>query len=293
MLMYAVVIPLVWCTWQVFKTVANRYGSSSVRQRNRVLETPIVSYRHQTSGRHVIMIGTVHVGDAQYYRILQSVIDRLTNFAILFEAVHPITEEELIALNEQERLAYQWAQEAFKFMRDAAELLSAQHQRTGLRYEPTWIQTDTTLREIVKKLATIKFVARARTFRSDDLFHNEETRPLVQWLLNFILGNLPALSALTSPHRLLSRSRREFHRIIVTERDLIAATSITQHVEQGDVVSIWGAGHLPGIGRHLRARGFVEIDRIWVPAYTMRDIGLGDALDGLSTAIKTKAAVKK
>lgn len=41
-----------------------------LRVRRRMLQTPVIRYRHQKTGRTVTLVGTIHVGEAAYYKRL-------------------------------------------------------------------------------------------------------------------------------------------------------------------------------------------------------------------------------
>jgi hypothetical protein len=78
-------------------------------------------------------------------------------------------------------------------------------------------------------------------------------RTLARWLL---------VRALPVAERLINATPYGVPRTtIIDARNRIAAEHALAH--PGNVVTVWGAGHLKGIGKHLRAAGYVRTTRKW------------------------------
>ncbi len=70
----------------------------------------------------------------------------------------------------------------------------------------------------------------------------------------------------------VSSQKRKMQKVIIGIRDVIAADAIiTSALTEGkNVVSLWGAGHLPGIEKRLKKSGFRKVQTEWRTAFVKR-----------------------
>jgi hypothetical protein len=89
--------------------------------------------------------------------------------------------------------------------------------------------------------------------------------PLVRAAICFQLKHTRGLDRL----RLLRRRNRRVDRVVVTERTRIAFAGAREALAHGDVVLVWGAGHLPGLAARFRSVGYVLNGEEWFTACTI------------------------
>ena len=78
-----------------------------LRVRRGVLQTPVIRYWHRATGRSVTLVGTVHIGDAMYYKRLHATVTKLeaAGAVVCYEWVRPAAEEDWAAASASERAA--------------------------------------------------------------------------------------------------------------------------------------------------------------------------------------------
>lgn len=254
--------------WLLTSRAISYVGLPCMRMRKGALELPVVYYEHPASGRKVALICVIHIAEPQYYAAIQQLLDELGNHAILFEGTGKLTDEQKVSLTSREQVAaaeMAMLFELVKFLRGTTEL---QGQLDALKYSPSWIRTDTTQVEIVKKMARedLHFFRK----KMPVLPQSEAGKKVIRWFVNRVLQKMPAHAVLFYAFALLSRKKRALRRIILTERNEIAFCGIQKHLEEGNVATIWGAAHMMGIQKHLKGAGFRIVKKVWYPAYHSR-----------------------
>jgi hypothetical protein len=201
---------------------------------------------YEKDGRTVTLIGVSHIADKDFWATTQALIsDR--------EAEGASVHYELI-----ERDIEGPRQRTFD-MKTLAPVLGMQFQFDGLNYKDSWTRTDMTASEFLAhatrrgpKAPTEEQLAEVlRVIGGSD-----KRRRVTRW---FMMRLLLAVRYLPLPGPMgvpLS--------IVLGVRNLIAAKAALE--ASGDVVAIWGAAHLPGIGKILRDHGFVRTAREWTTA---------------------------
>jgi hypothetical protein len=103
----------------------------------------------------------------------------------------------------------------------------------------------------------------------DEIKERAEALPPVGFLFLFdlMVRHISLASFLTR----IRPSANPLESVILKERDEIAVAGVRRALSEGhrEVVTIWGAGHVPGICRHLADDGFQRVSRDWVPAYVL------------------------
>ncbi len=247
-------------------------GFGNVRKRWGKLEFPLITLKHETTGRRVRLLGVIHFADASYWSTLQGVIDREGESVVLYERVLKPTQEEMDALTEKERAWYENVHLGHKTLRGQLQaLLGLSFQGDGLTYPAHWINTDMSGGAFVKAMVGLEERFPGNPFMAI-LDHEPEQAPFVRWMIQKIFSHI-SLSELRN-FGAKSAYRRERDAIILDYRNFLGVNGILAHGKERDVVSIWGAAHLPGMLHLLKQLGFEEETREWFgawkpPAYSL------------------------
>lgn len=142
-----------------------------------------------------------------------------------------------------------------------ASLLGLQGQTTGLDYRPHWTRTDINLSELVAGMApeVLSKMVDATEKMNDFLasMDGHSQRRLIGSLIRGVMAFGLALPK-AGPFALGLKDP-----IILDRRNEVAALAAIE--AEGDVVAVWGAAHLSGIGELLSDAGFRRADRQWTP----------------------------
>ena len=273
-LLFLVVLAITYPIWfflKLFKLTPNH-----IRNVDGNLETPIVSYIHPETKKIIVFIATIHIGDPEYFSSILKLIEGLSNngYKILYESIKSLTSEEEEALTEKEiavkkRLAY-----LSTLLERVGKIDGYQHQTDGLDLDNAqdrgWISNDIKGYEVVRFLAEKNIFTRS----SDDDFKSID-RLVDSGLMNIAIGIglrvFAFLSFIGEFSPWFNRERRIFKKFILHERNKIAFAGIEEYPND-NIVNIWGAGHLPGIEKKIKAAGYVECNRKWIVAYRNRPI---------------------
>lgn len=199
---------------------------------------------YEKDGRTVTLVGVSHVADKSFWATVQQLISakEADGAAIHYERVlNDVEGPHLPTLD----------------MKTIAPAIGMQFQWSGINYkEDSWIRTDMTWSEAVAHAT-----------------RNEPTPPhpeQIKQVLNFI-GGTPRRRRITRQIASLlitllvklpfSGPQGIPRSIILDHRNEIAAKAALEAT--GDVVAVWGAAHLPGIGRILTGHGFTHTAREW------------------------------
>lgn len=273
---------------QFIDTLADRANEESgavVRLHGNEAQVPTVTYRHHDTGRLVRLVGVMHVAVPSFYEGVNKLIDDHPESAVLYEMVGGDPSKEGDATPEEIAKAKERMQplkELYQMMADATGCVS---QKDGLPIREGWINTD---------LSAVQFFYELRGGRGPAPQPSRGSRaskptPLQQLMADRILDGLqrqvdqmkrPGMAA--EIRRALHRSVRMFRYanligkvtesagpqlplfgIVLHRRNDVGVAGILEHVQKSDVISIWGAAHLPGMDKQLRAAGFEEVGREW------------------------------
>ena len=276
--------------WRVFARVVNLIGVKGIRNINGNISTPVVFYEHPDTKRRIVFIATVHLAEAEYFTALQRLIESLSGYKILFEGVGKLSPEEEQALTQKERKVAEHFYYIFGMMRKIGEMMSLQHQKEGLAYDASWINTDMRLYDLIRLFAQhdIRFLKKERGF--DDFFGDESAQLFTRWFINKLFSRFVPVAVLTSVFVFFSRNKRLAKRFILKARNEEAVHGINKHLAEGNVAAIWGAMHLRGIEKQLKRAGFREVRREWFTAYHLRNYGLLECLKKMIVISKTAAS---
>ncbi|WP_432947585.1 hypothetical protein ACQPXM_11310 [Kribbella sp. CA-253562] len=231
----------------------------AIRTRRGSLETRTDIYV-SPENRKATVIGMVHVADAAFYREVDRIVTALheQGATVQYESLRPPVPEDRMTSNERELVRRFQSNNTRSFL--AAMLgLDLQHQN-ALRIQPWWVNADISLLEFLRALPDPeRFVTRLESARIG-LNDPQEQRQL-RTTARFLIRHLPLFTIALRPLEWIRRNRRAERRVILDLRNRSAASAIL--AAGGDVVAMWGANHLPGIGAILHDQGWRRVDTQW------------------------------
>lgn len=269
--------------WQLFAWTVNLVGVKGIRNTSGNIETPVVFYEHPETKRRVVFIATIHLAEAKYFAALQQLIRSLSGYKILFEGVGKLSPQEKRALTEKERGVAKQFDYIFVIVREIGEMMSLQYQKEGLAYEPSWVNNDIRMYNLVQLFAQHDIRLLKKEMDFDKLFGDESAQLFTRWFVNKLFGQFVPVSVIVGILSFFSRNNRLAKKCILETRNEEAIRGINVHLAEGDVVTIWGAAHLRGIEKRLKQTGFREVRREWFTAYHVRDDSLLECLHKMTT----------
>jgi len=240
------------------------------------LQTPIHQYVHTDTGRQVILIGVVPVGEAGYYRNLRDLIEQLEldgvtvhcegGSALALRTAEPpgLSSDESMLWIELRRL---------KAMRDAAvAALGWTGQVQGLSYPLSWRFVDMPFIEILRTVGAEVLLREARLLAKPLVWYQDQPARALAW---FRLTAVVDLRRMAKGDLARGAQRDE---LIVDQRNDVALSGVdsTDH----DMILIWSPEHLPGLDTGLRLRGFNRIGVDWYDVMQLptTESAIGDAI---------------
>jgi hypothetical protein len=267
-----IVIPIVFLVaWPI-----SIIGTSIGRNRGGMLQTPTRIYQHSSSGRTVFLVGVIHIGRKAYYEAIQSLIDQLSQhkFRILYEGVGKMDDKDMLALPPKQRVIAKQMRAISSAMQEMSALLLDEgivYQKQGLSYPDSWIRTDVDISHMVQLFAEADLhfwegpSDKPEKKVLDDV--PEDVVGFIKALFVTAIRLLPGISKVMGVFTQFNPKKRARQHIIITLRNEVAARGILEHAEHSDVLSIWGAGHIPGIHEHLSTAGYRHTQTIWFDAF--------------------------
>lgn len=267
------VMPVAHFIIRAFFIVMGYLGIGSVLSDGRSLKTPIVFLENPDTGREVVLVGMMHVGGGQYFKDVQGVIDSLSKHRILFEAVGKLSAQERKKLNKREKKILNQFETMSKNSDIFREFIGFQDQRKGLAYDSSWVRTDMDMFALIKKFSHARInpiSTGTKKGKLNKFFKGSDSsdRAITKWLLGYLLTLLPLFLILSRLMCFVMRRSRLTYQVIIEERNLIAVNGIARYTEVSNIVSIWGAAHLPGMIKLLGKLGFREVQRKWITVFT-------------------------
>lgn len=267
-------IVVVWfIEWRGVELARRRFGK---------LEMPIITLREMKTGNYVRLIGVVHIAEAAYWKKLSDLIDEYPHVAVLYEGISKVSEEEKLRFTDKELETWKQYADVGSAMKELSELMGLTFQKDGLAYPPHWIRTDMTGFDFVRSIS-------AATEQKDTIVlaprWTKEIAPLVHWMLRMAIGHMPIISLLFGKRKSGDKKRA----VIIGTRNFIGCEAISKYRNTGDVISIWGGGHLPGMVHLLTQMGYEVLDRKWHEVIDGTSYSLLHALADMNAEMKRAA----
>lgn len=272
----------------------------ALRTRRYGLQTAVVTYTRPADWKRVVMVGAMHVADREYFEKLRDFVaaeESAADGTVLYEAMRDADGPP----PDDDRSPAATLERGFAGLRDLYRYMAANTGRAMqydiLRPRAGWINTDMTRREVAKRSAEtwlIRFLsttgildAIAKAIGLAGGVPKPPARP--DFAASFQMDISMRATHLSIPLNalltLLPKRATPLH-TIVNERNEAAVEGILEALTRTDnVVSIWGAAHLPGIGRLLKRCGFAVTRRNvkWLTCCRFRRYGLWDIVKYIFT----------
>ncbi len=254
------------------------FPSKSIRKKNNIIQTPIISYSRPADRRKIALMGTIHIAEKEYFSILQNIIGHFENkcgFKILYEGLRP---DEDPSNNEEEKKIWSQMERFFNMLNFASERSGLAYQMNGLEYQnnkENWVNSDMQAGELIRLLAADGITSKEidKFFpafeRAGSFLNNIRLSELFPYIMDFCLRNMGLLALLS--YFLPNRSPILKH--IIESRNRVALQKIKEYLQLGDnILAIWGASHLRGLEKGIKKMGFRKLDTLWVDAYHIRGL---------------------
>jgi hypothetical protein len=234
------------------------------------LQTAVTLLRNRSSGRGVTLVSMIHVGRADYYDAIASLIATIPagNGVVLYEGLGSLTEAEIRGLSEQESAVYRALAPLHGLYRVLARSLGLVFQGEALQYDRArWINADLSLRDLVRRwvesgapLLPLGAGANGEVAAESGRLAGSAgalmllTTPLLLWLLGRVGRMIPMV-----------RTLRE---LLVNDRNRAALDAFERTDPARNAVILYGAAHIAGLSEWLQRRGFVVERRHWLTAFS-------------------------
>jgi hypothetical protein len=251
---------------------------SAIQKVGSIVKTPVTILRNESAGKEVILIGTIHMAEANYFSGISHYLDSLDQqgVPVLYEMVKPISEEEESKLTELQSNLYQQMKSSAEVMKKIApRLLGLQYQLEGVPLKENWINTDMSLLELLGEMECQG--VKSLPFNSKTVIKaTPEDEAIIRYLINFVIGKMHLLEPLEMVFDYLRTApMKKYYHIILHGRNEVALQGIRTQLQKHDrVVSMWGAAHIPGILEQLQSEGFVLTSKTWARAYQVKNLSL-------------------
>ncbi len=269
--------------WKIFVKLVNFIGIQEIRNCKGALQTPSHCYEHSETKQIVLLIGMTHIAEKAYFEDIYNIakfLEEKGRYKILYEFVR-IKPEEVETLDPIEKEFHEQLLVYRSSHQKIAEAMSLQYQfDTDLVFYalPSWICNDVEGKVFFQKFIKEGMMVASEAEKVEKLIE-KTSRPAIQWLVNKMFSEAAATFLVAKIMCRIIPSKKKFLGLILDWRNEIAARGILEEIRKGNnVVSIWGAAHLPGIGKLLEEKGFVKISVDWTTAYQKRKYSLLKAI---------------
>jgi len=222
----------------------------------------------------------IHIGEPRFYARVNEVIAEHDGGLVLFEGVGQLTEEEIAALEPDERRVYEGLAPLHDAYRKLAAALDLVAQPDALaKPGPNWVRADVPL----KRLLHIWAERRLPLLPAMDMASKALEGPIFKRATRFLLLQEPFILSAFKVLRGWSPQLGRLSRLLVDERNEAAMAAFDGAAEEKDILFVYGAGHVPGLLDALRRRGYREEARDWFTAHSER-IAMTDLFDTAADA---------
>ena len=227
------------------------------------VRTAVWSLTHPATGRTVTLVGTMHIGDATYFRNLSELLAGLAAGGAEIH-VEGIARRDGDCLNEweEDRLAEADTWDDPETTGAAVRLLALESQ-SQLRLPDETRNIDLSQAELLRRVGWDNY---RRLFATPpEAPAIPGFGPVVRGAMGFQLRHGRMIDALRS---LRPRNRR-VDRAVIGQRNQRAFEGASETLTEGNVVLVWGTEHLPGLARLFTAAGYSRTHEEWYEACTI------------------------
>jgi hypothetical protein len=240
---------------------AIRPSNSALRLSGNRVRTAVWTLVHPATGRTVTLVGTMHIGDATYFRNLSELLAGLAAGGTEIH-VEGIARRNGDCRNEweEDRLAEADTWGDAETAGAAVRVLALESQGVHLHLPEGTRNIDLSHAELLRRIGW-------EGYRRLFAVQPETTAvsafgPVVRGAIRFQLRHARRLEGLRS----LRYRNRRVNRVVIGERNRRAFDGATEALLRGDVALVWGTDHLPGLARLFMAAGYRLGAEAWFEA---------------------------
>ena len=236
-------------------------GDTAVRMAGNRVQTAVWTLVHPDTGRSVTLFGTMHIGDAGYFRGLSALLADLAaaGAEIQFEGISR-REDDHPSGWEHERLAEAggWADPE----REGAAVALLQLTSQGELLLPDGARNiDLSHLELLRRVGWNNY-RRLMAPQPESPLAGAGLGGIVRVILRVQLRHQRFFERLPS----LRRNNRRINRVVIHERNRVAFAGASEALARGDVVLVWGPDHLPGLAKLFSDAGYRRRHEAWFEA---------------------------
>jgi hypothetical protein len=249
--------------------LARQPANRTLRVRHRMLQTPVVRFEHQGTGRAVTVIAVVHIAQASYYRRLHAILTKLeaAGAVIYYEQIGSAAATEWSAASHAERDARDAAAaDRREYPQAVCRYLGWVGQQDALAYAASWRNVDMTDLELVQRSGPQAILDQHTAFADMLGGLTQDQREVLVGAGAAILLRLISLDRRRLLLHLAGRIEagiRHANRVLVDDRNTRALAALPSDT---DSVMVWGSGHLPGLAAGLQQAGYQRQASGWLNA---------------------------
>jgi hypothetical protein len=225
------------------------------------VRTAVWTLGHPATGRTVTLVGTMHIGDASYFRALSGLLGDMAAAGAEIH-VEGIARHDGDCLSEweEDRLAEADGWDDAETTGAVVKLLRLESQGAQLDLPPGTRNIDLSHAELLRRVGWENY---RRLFAAQPEAPSAAGfGPVVRAAIRFQFRHSRLLETLGS---LRPRTRR-VSRVVIGERNRRAFEGATEALTRGDVVLVWGTDHLPGLAKLFAAAGYRRRREAWFEA---------------------------
>lgn len=232
------------------------------------LLVPTISLEHRKTGRRIVLIGMIHIGDEEYYQNVSLKIDVLEKegYVVFYEMLKSADIKTKNLSKKQTAILeyFKLRKKQMDVVVDACDLVK---QSDHIKIKDHWVNTDLTLLELVAYLEKRGFSPDTEELR--EVLEVNDAKKLI-FIRYFFEGALLNINTIRFFKIFFSKKDRfqagVWDSIVLGGRNDLAVDELLRIEE--NVVATWGAGHLTGITNQLRKKGFRVVEKTWQTAFT-------------------------
>jgi hypothetical protein len=235
-----------------------------------MLQAPVCEYERDDTGSNIALVGMIHVGSQEYFDRIGAYVGHreAAGAAVHYELTKPFTPEEREQHPEYSGLDLELKQAMLGNIALFSRPFNLVYQTKALRYSPEWQNHDMSALEIIDSLGideVRKTIENAKRIQQAEIFNDTD-------MLRLAVHGAFRLVPLVSAVRRL-RGKDKTQEVIVDRRNAVALAAVRNTLgadPAADLTLIWGAGHLPGLGKGLQQMGYELRRKAWVNAFSLR-----------------------
>lgn len=247
--------------------------------RRSLITTPVQFYTHPEYENQVSLFGMIHIAQPHYYQGIQTWVDWTDKggAVIHYERVKRATSEELQASPRSVRAKAAHMESFMKSLYGWFDSFGLVKQSEAMTYRPHWENHDASILDLAERIGSSVIRRNLIAVKVIELMFRRTGPDTKQ---DFLVSALHNILSDDNGHE---DTKRRLSGILVGNSDgavvdyrndiALTAFDDQQRVAPGsDVTLIWGAGHLPGLGKGLENRGYTKAYEERVVAIDAADI---------------------